>query len=69
MSDSEDENVLYASKGGGSIQQNKGLISGRSKRDDDVMNGPTDGRRLKKTIALCGAYIGLVCMIMIINLF
>ena len=58
---SEDEDVIYEPSGARSHDQSKGLISGGSKNMDELLDyGPTDQRRLKKTIALCGAFVGLV---------
>ena len=57
MSDSEDENVLYAPS---KDQQSKSLIGGGAKTVNEVLNRSPDKRRLKKTIALCCAFIGLV---------
>ncbi|XP_072016263.1 sodium-dependent glucose transporter 1A-like [Amphiura filiformis] len=67
MSDSEDENVLYASTDREYHHQGKRLIGGGSKILDEVLNGPKDGRRLKKTIVLCGAFIGLGLAVAVIG--
>ena len=60
MSDSEDENVLYAPSKEQLRQQSKSLIGGGARTVNEVLNGPPDKRRLKKTVALCCAFIGLV---------
>ena len=60
MSDSDDENVLYAPTGQDLKRQGKGLLGNGVKNVNDILNGPTDTRRVKKTLALCGAFIGLV---------
>ncbi|XP_072015468.1 uncharacterized protein [Amphiura filiformis] len=59
MADSDDENVLYAPTGKDIHRQGKGLLGNGVKNVNDILNGPSDNRRLKKTIALCAAFLGL----------
>ena len=60
MSDSDDENVLYAPSKEQLRQQSKSLIGGGVKTVNEVLNGSPDKLRLKNTVALCCAYIGIV---------
>ena len=60
MSESDDENVLYAPTGKDLNHQGKGLLGNGVKNVNDILNGPSENRRLKKTIGLCGAFLGLV---------
>ncbi|XP_071506918.1 sodium-dependent glucose transporter 1A-like [Diadema antillarum] len=54
MADSDDEDVLYDNHIG------RTLIGGRQvKNVNDVLNGKTDKRKLRKTLALCLAFVGL----------
>ncbi|XP_072165409.1 sodium-dependent glucose transporter 1A-like [Diadema setosum] len=54
MADSDDEDVLYDNHIG------RTLIGGRRvKNVNDVLNGTTDKRKLRKTLALCLAFVGL----------
>ena len=60
MANSDDEDVLFSSSRSLSNQQGKGLLGNKVKTIDDIMNGPKEDRRLKKTLALCASFLVLV---------
>ena len=55
MSDSDNDNLLYAASGQEDSISDKVLIINGAKDGE-----PSENRRLKKTLALCGAFFGLV---------
>ncbi|XP_022105943.1 sodium-dependent glucose transporter 1A-like [Acanthaster planci] len=57
MADSDDDDVLFSKSR--TNQQTRGLLGNGVKNVDDVMNGPKEDRRLKRTLALCAAFLSL----------
>ncbi|XP_033638939.1 sodium-dependent glucose transporter 1-like [Asterias rubens] len=67
MANSDDEDVLFSSSRSLSNQQGKGLLGNKVKTIDDIMNGPKEDRRLKKTLALCASFLVLGLSIAVVG--